>query len=92
MCVSILFNKIVSLSLSLSLFLNHQSIDDELFLEGGRSLLMVMGFFLDKCGVFFVRWFREPFFEQVVFALGLLVIPSESDVSPEVKRHFRLFD
>ena len=35
LCVSI-FNKIVSLSLSF--FLTHQSIDDELFHQGGRSL------------------------------------------------------
>ena len=53
---------------------------------------MVMGFFLDKCGVFFVRWFREPFFEQVVFALGVLVIPSASDGLPVVNRYSRLFD
>ncbi|CAL6355627.1 unnamed protein product [Bathycoccus prasinos] len=47
---------------------------------------------LDKFSVFFVRWFWAPFFEQIVHALGVLAIPSESDVFPVVKRHFRLFD
>ena len=45
-----------------------------------------------KFSVFFVRWFPEPFFEQVVFALGVLVVTSVSDEIPAVKRHFRLFD
>ena len=47
---------------------------------------------LDEESVFFVRWFWTPFFEQVVFALGVLFVPSASDVLPVVKRHFRLFD
>jgi len=47
---------------------------------------------LDELGVFFVRWFRAPFFEQVVFALGVLVVTSASDVFPVVKRRSRLFD
>ena len=50
---------------------------------------------LDKSSeysVFFVRWFWAPFFEQVVYALGSLEVTSVSDVSPAVKRRFRLFD
>ena len=47
---------------------------------------------LHKFSVFFVRWFWAPFFEQIVHALGVLAIPSGSDVLPVVKRHFRLFD
>ena len=47
---------------------------------------------LDKSSVFFVRWFWAPFFEQVVFAVRVFVVTSESDVLPVVKRHFRLFD
>jgi hypothetical protein len=45
----------------------------------------------DKFSVFFVRWFWAPFFEQVVYAVGLFVVTSESDVLPGVKRRFRLF-
>ena len=47
---------------------------------------------LDSESVLFVRRFWTSIFEQVVFALGLLSEPSERDVSPVVKRHFRLFD
>ena len=47
---------------------------------------------LDKFSVLFVRWFRAPFFVLVVHALGVLVVTSASDVSPVVKRYFRLFD
>ena len=47
---------------------------------------------LDKFSVLFVRRFWAPFFEQVVFAIGVLVVTSESDVSPVVKRRFRLVD
>ena len=32
--------------------------------------------------LFFVRWFWAPFFEQVVKAVGVLVIPSVSDALP----------
>ena len=46
----------------------------------------------DKFIVFFVRWFWALFFEQVVYAVGMLVVTSVSDVSPVVKRCFRLFD
>ena len=50
-------------------------------------------YILDKASVLFVRWFWAPFFEQVVHALGLLFVTSESDVyTHAVKRHFRLFD
>ena len=60
------------------------------------SPLFFFSFFLesdlDEESVFFVRWFWTPFFEQVVFALGVLFVPSASDVLPVVKRHFRLFD
>ena len=47
---------------------------------------------LDKGSVFFVRWFWRPFFELVVFALGVFEVPSASDVFTVVKRHFGLFD
>ena len=57
-----------------------------------RLLLLFCELFRDISRVFFVRWFWRPFFEQVVFALGVLVVPSVSDVLPVVKRHFRLFD
>ena len=59
-----------------------------------RVLLLFFQFFhvFDKVSVFFVRWFWALFFEQVVFALGVLVVTSVSDVFPVVKRHFRLFD
>ena len=59
------------------------------------AALNVLALFLadfDKVSVYFVRWFWRPFFEQVIFAVGVFVIPSESDVFPVVKRHFRLFD
>ena len=60
------------------------------------SPLFFFSFFLesdlDEESVFFVRWFWTPFFEQVVFALGVLFVPSASDVLSVVKRHFRLFD
>ena len=36
---------------------------------------------LDNHSVLFVRWFWAPFFEQVVHALGLLVVTSVSDVA-----------
>ena len=42
--------------------------------------------------VLFIRWFWAPFFSQVVYALGVLVVTSASDVVPVVKRRFRLFD
>ena len=59
------------------------------------AAVLILGISLpifDKFSVFFVRWFRAPFFEQVVYALGLLVVTSASDVFPVVKRRFRLFD
>ena len=59
------------------------------------AALNVLALFLadfDKVSVYFVRWFWRPFFEQVVFALGVLVVTSVSDVFPVVKRRFRLFD
>lgn len=45
----------------------------------------------DKSCVIFVRWFWRAFFEQVVYAIGVLVIPSVSDM-PGMRRYFRLFD
>ena len=61
-----------------------------------RRVLLLLFFFFelprDISRVFFVRWFRRPFCEQVVYALVVLVIPSASDVSPVSKRHFRLVD
>ena len=47
---------------------------------------------LDKFSVLLVCWFWAPFFEQVVYAVVVLFVTSVSDVYPEVKRHFRLFD
>jgi hypothetical protein len=45
------------------------------------AALGLLLFFLvfDEPSVFFVRWFWAPFFEQVVFALGVLVVTSVSD-------------
>ena len=63
------------LFLSLSLSLNDLSIFSIAVLFLGISLLI-----LDKCSVLFVRWFWAPFFEQVVFAVGLFVVTSASDV------------
>ena len=45
----------------------------------------------NQVSVFFVRWFRAPFFEQVVFALGVLEVTSAGDIEPLVQRRFRLF-
>ena len=33
----------------------------------------------NKPSVFFVRWFRTPFFEEVVYAVGVLVVTSLPD-------------
>ena len=60
--------------------------------EAALGVLVLLFHVLDKGSVYFVRWFWRPFFEQVVFALGVLVVPSVSDVFPAVKRRFRLFD
>ena len=64
-----------------------------LLLSFAAVLILGISFpIFDKPSVLFVRWFWAPFFSQVVYALGVLVVPSGSDVSPVVKRHFRLFD
>jgi len=64
-----------------------------LYQSSAIILRALMPFYdLDNHSVLFVRWFWAPFFEQVVRALGLLVVTSESDALPVVKRHFRLFD
>ena len=42
----------------------------------------------DKVSVFFVRWFWAPFFEQVVFALGVLVVTSVSDCFQSLRGTF----
>ena len=42
----------------------------------------------DDSRVFFVRWFWRPFFEQVVYALGVLVVTSVSDVSQLLRGTF----
>ena len=57
------------------------------------AALGLLLFFLvfDEPSVFFVRWFWAPFFEQVVFAIGVFAETSVRDVLPEVKRRFRLF-
>ena len=59
------------------------------------AAVLILGISLpifDEFSVFFVRWFWAPFFSQVVKAVGVLEVSSESDVSPVVKRRFRLFD
>ena len=59
------------------------------------AAVLILGISLpifDKFSVFFVRWFRAPFFSQVVKAVGVLEVSSVSDVWPVVERHFRLFD
>ena len=43
-----------------------------------------------KGSVFFIRRFQRPFFEQVVYAVGVLVIPSASDVSLRTSYLFSL--
>ena len=63
-----------------------------IFQIGVRLRLLLFFFPIDERSVLFVRWFWRPFFEQVVFALGVFVIPSAGDVSPVVQRRFRLFD
>ena len=72
---------------SLSLYQSSAGIAASILL---RALLPFYG--LDNHSVLFVRWFWAPFFEQVVHALGLLVVTSESDALPVVKRRSRLFD
>ena len=59
-----------------------------------RRVLLLFFFELprDISRVLFVRWFRRPFFEQVVYAVVVLEVTSASDVSPASKGHFRLFD
>ena len=75
----------LSLSFSLSIHL--------LFSRSCYSFSRICFFcFLDKPIVFFVRWFWAPFFEQVVFAVGVFVVTGASDVLPVVKRRFRPFD
>ena len=68
------------------------SIDQSKVYIFSAAAVLLFGLEFNNPSVFFVRWFRTPFFEQVVYALGVLVIPSGSDVSPVVQRHFRLFD
>ena len=58
------------------------------------AAVLILGISLpifDEFSVLFVRWFWAPFFSQVVKAVGVLVVPSVSDVCPLVERHFRLF-
>ena len=73
--------------LSLSLYQSSAGIAASILL---RALMPF--YFLDNYSVLFVRWFWAPFCEQVVFALGVLVVPSVSDPYHVGKRHFRLFD
>jgi len=59
------------------------------------AAVLILGISLpifDKFSVFFVRWFRAPFFSQVVKAVGVLEVSSVSDAFQVVKRRFRLFD
>jgi hypothetical protein len=60
--------------------------------EAALGVLVLLFHVFDKVSVFFVRWFRAPFFEQVVYAVGVLFVTSGSDVWPVVQRRFRLFD
>ena len=55
-----------------------------------NSFMCLFFFFhvLDNESVLFVRRFWTSFFEQVVFALGVLSVPSASDVSPVVRGIF----
>ena len=84
----VLFFLFKNVCLSLSSYYNRTNFSMETVLLLRLSRSHVLG----KSSVFFVRWFWRPFFEQVVFALGVFVIPSVRDVSPVVKRHFGLFD
>ena len=76
-------------SVSLSLFFSNSSIHRLMNSFIKVDVLSLLGLSFDKSRVLYIRWFWTSFFEQVVFALGLLVIPSASDVSPGVKRHSR---
>ena len=60
--------------------------------EAALGVLVLFLADFDKESVFFVRWFWRPFFEQVVFAVGVLEVTSGSDEIPVVERHFRIFD
>jgi hypothetical protein len=60
--------------------------------EAALGVLVLLFPVFDKFSVFFVRWFWARFFEQVVYAVRVLEVTSVRDVSPVVKRHFRLFD
>ena len=63
-----------------------------LLLSFAAVLILGISFpIFDKPSVLFIRWFLAPFFSQVVKAVGVLVVPSESDVFRVVERHFRLF-
>jgi hypothetical protein len=85
--MSLSFFLFLFLFLFLSLSLKDLSIFTIAVLFLGISLLI-----LDTFSVFFVRWFWATFLSQVVFALALFVVTSESDVLPVVKRYSRLFD
>ena len=52
------------------------------------DVLSPLGLSFDKSRVLYIRWFWRPFFEQVVFALGVLVVPSVSDVIPVLRGAF----
>ena len=56
------------------------------------DVLSPLGLSFDKSRVLYIRWFWRTVFEQVVFALVVLAIPSVRDVFPVVKRRFRLFN
>ena len=84
--LSLFFSPSLSFTLSLSLSLSLFSVAAGVALSLFFSLVERDAFslVLDELGVFFLRRFRAPFFSQVVYALGSLVVPSESDVFPAV--------
>ena len=82
----------VSLSYSLVLKNVCVCVCDSSFQCCSARVLLLFFHSFDKSSVFFVRWFWRPFFKQVVEAVGVLEVTSPSDVSPVVKRRFRLFD
>ena len=86
------FLKLKCLSISLSVVVSFAAFSlFDLFQIGVRLRLLLFFFQIDERSVLFVCWFWAPFFEQVVFAIGVFVVTSVRDVLPEVKRRFRLF-
>ena len=55
------------------------SIDQSKVYIFSAAAVLLFGLEFNNPSVFFVRWFRTPFFEQVVYALGVLVVTSLPD-------------